>query len=173
MIIAGTSCRVRDSAAVGSISKNQQLRSRGGPRISASNDPDSPLESVTDARTKLRLNRLGRPEQLPHQTSSGDNRLSLAHVRRPTQADCQKAEIWVHALRYGAGTVTSRVNSLRRVTSDQVSPGGNSRTAQQVRESQAETSSQMDTPLRVVADQWVGTTVWAFSPAEPNGGTLG
>lgn len=83
----------------------------------------------------------------------------------------KKAEIWVHAMRWEAGAVTSRVNSPRRVASEQVSAGGNSRAAQQDEESQAETSS--DTLLRVVADQCVETGIGAPSPAEPNGVTPG
>jgi hypothetical protein len=86
----------------------------------------------------------------------------------------KKAEFWINAMRYGAGTATSRVNSLRPVISDQVSAGGNSRAAQQAQESRAEiSSSQMDTPLRVVADQCVGRSIWAPSPAEPNAETRG
>lgn len=43
----------------------------------------------------------------------------------------QKAEIRAYAMRYGAGTATPRVNSLRRMISDQILAGGNPRAAQQ------------------------------------------
>ena len=87
---AGTLGRLSDSAAVGTISKNHQLRNRGGSRMSAKTGPNSPSESVSDAGTKPRADRHCRPERIHRQRSSGDNRLSLAHARRPTQADWQK-----------------------------------------------------------------------------------